>query len=241
MPDLLRPSTRTFSNVDDSLPGAGDPIGCPLRTGEGIYNERGTMKKLALALSVGLLGAVLLITTAFANGNGGGGKSFRAKLTGYEEIIPASFDATRTPPFIGEAGAVSTTGTGRFTAKVRKDPLRIDYRLEYRALEGATTLFAHIHFGQKHTVGGVSAFLCGDANPANAIPNVCPPISGTVEGTITAADVVGPAGQGIEPANIVELIAAMQAGVTYANVHTNKWPSGEIRGQINGRGDDDDD
>lgn len=229
-----------FRNADDSLPGAADPIGCPLRTGEGIYNERGTMKKLALALSVGLLGAVLLITTAFANGNGGGGKSFRAKLTGYEEIIPASFDAARTPPFIGEAGAVSTTGTGRFTARVRKDPLRIDYRLEYRALEGATTLFAHIHFGQKHTVGGVSAFLCG-GGPGPKPP--CPPVStppGGITGTITAADVVGPLGQGIEPTNLVELIAAMQAGVTYVNVHTNKWPSGEIRGQINGRGDDDD-
>src|SRR5918992_5194934 len=134
------------------------------------------MRKLTLALSVGLLGAVILITTAFANGNGG--KSFKANLTGYEEIIPASFDAARTPQFIGEAGAVSTTGSGKFTAKVRRDPLRIEYRLRYSNLEGTPTTQAHIHFGQKHTVGGVSAFLCGDANvpdpaPPNDIPNDC--------------------------------------------------------------------
>jgi hypothetical protein len=198
------------------------------------FEERGTMKKLALALSVGLLGTVVLLTTAVAHGDGG--KSFRAKLTGYEEIIPASFDAARTPQFVGEAGAVSTTGSGKFTAKVRRDPLRIDYRLEYRNLEGAATQ-AHIHFGQKHTVGGVSAFLCG-GGPVPKPP--CPLTTGEVSGTITAADVIGPAGQGIEPGNLPELIAAMQAGVTYANVHTSKWPTGEIRGQINGRGDDDD-
>ena len=193
------------------------------------------MKKLTLAVSVGLLGAVILITTAVANGDGG--KSFRANLTGYEEIIPASFSAGPPPTFAGEAGAVSTTGSGKFTARVREDPLRIDYRLSYQNLEGTQTTQAHIHFGQKHTVGGVSAFLCGGNKPA------CPPTGtppGGITGTITAADVVGPVPQGIEAANIAELIAAMRAGVTYANVHTNKWPGGEIRGQINGRGDDDD-
>lgn len=195
------------------------------------------MKKLALALSVGLLGTVVLLTTAVAHGDGG--KSFRAKLTGYEEIIPPGANVPPTgQPATAEGGAVSTTGSGKFTARVRKDPLRIDYRLEYRNLE-APPVQAHIHFGQKHTLGGVSAFLCGGGTKPP-----CPPdgvITGTVTGTITAADVIGPAGQGIEPTNIAELIAAMQAGVTYANVHTSKWPSGEIRGQINGRGDDDDD
>ena len=191
------------------------------------------MRKLTLALSVGLLGAVVLITTAVANGDGG--KSFRTKLTGYEEIIPASFDAARTPQFVGEAGAVSTTGRGSFSARVRDD--RIEYRLSYEALEGTPTTQAHIHFGQKHTVGGVSAFLCGGNKPP-CPPTATPP--GGITGTITAADVVGPAAQGIEPTNIAELIAAMRAGVTYVNVHTGKWPGGEIRGQLDGRGDDDD-
>jgi hypothetical protein len=28
------------------------------------------------------------------------------------------------------------------------------------------------------------------------------------------------------------VIAAIRAGVTYANMHTTKWPGGEIRGQV---------
>jgi CHRD domain len=191
------------------------------------------MRKLALAVSVGLLGAVVLITTAVANGDGG--KSFRTNLTGYEEIIPASFNAAPTPPtFAGEAGAVSTVGSGKFTARVREDPLRIEYRLRYEDLEGAATTQAHIHFGQKHTVGGVSAFLCGGGDKPP-----CTPDSGDISGTIDAADVVGPAGQGIAAGELMELIRAMRNGATYANVHTSTWPGGEIRGQINGRGDDD--
>jgi CHRD domain len=201
------------------------------------------MRKLALAVSVGLLGAVVLITTALANGKGG--KSFRATLTGYEEIIPASFNQAGSPPFAGEAGAVSTTGSGKFTARVTsKDPLVIEYRLRYSNLEGTPTTQAHIHFGQKHTVGGVSVFLCGDANvpdpdPPNDIPNACTPVNGDIEGTITAADVIGPTGQGIEPGSIAELIRAMRNGTTYVNVHTGRWPGGEIRGQVNDRDDDD--
>jgi hypothetical protein len=56
-----------------------------------------------------------------------------------------------------------------------------------------------------------------------------------VTGTVTAADVVGPTGQGVSPGEFEEILDAMRAGVTYANVHTTKIPGGEIRGQI-GRG-----
>jgi hypothetical protein len=198
------------------------------------------MKKFALAVSVGLLGTVVLLTTTVAHGDGG--KSFRATLTGYEEIIPASFNSSASPPFAGEAGAVSTTGSGKFTARITsKDPLVIEYRLRYSNLEGTPTTQAHIHFGQKHTVGGVSAFLCGDTDPPppNDIPDACTPVNGDVEGTITAAEVIGPTGQGIEPGSIAELIRAMRNGTTYVNVHTGRWPGGEIRGQVGGRGDDD--
>ncbi len=54
--------------------------------------------------------------------------------------------------------------------------------------------------------------------------------------------------QGIEPGAFNEILAAMRVGSAYANVHTTKWPGGEIRAQIEkGRGgdrdgqDDDDD
>jgi hypothetical protein len=98
------------------------------------------------------------------------------------------------------------------------------------------TTASHIHLGQKDVNGGVSVFFCGGGGrPA------CTPTSGSFTGTITAADVIGPAGQGIAPGEFAELLAALRAGETYVNVHTNKHPGGEIRGQIKRSGDDDDD
>ena len=52
-------------------------------------------------------------------------------------------------------------------------------------------------------------------------------------GVIDSADVIGPAGQGIAPGEFDELISAMRAGLTYANVHSDPmYLGGEIRGQI---------
>lgn len=129
----------------------------------------------------------------------------------------------RLHPF-NEVPAVSSTGSGEFTAVIRDDA--IEYELSYSGLEGTTVVQAHVHLGQKDVNGGVSAFLCGGGDkPA------CP-LAGTVTGTIDAADVIGPVAQGIAAGELAELIAAIRAGQTYANVHTNKHPGGEIRGQI---------
>ena len=92
---------------------------------------------------------------------------------------------------------------------------------------GGSVLFAHIHFGARGVNGGVIAFLCGGGSkPA------CPP-SGTVSGTIVAADIVGPNAQGIETGSFDEAVRAIRAGAVYANVHTTRWSGGEIRGQVN--------
>ena len=48
----------------------------------------------------------------------------------------------------------------------------------------------------------------------------------------------GPAGQGIAPGEYEELLRAIRAGATYANVHSTKYPGGEIRAQLD-RGHDD--
>jgi hypothetical protein len=97
--------------------------------------------------------------------------------------------------------------------------------------------------------GGIVAWLCGSpSNPGPAGTPVCPASpSGTVEGTITAAGVVGPATQGITAGEFDELVRALRAGVAYANVHTATYGGGEIRGQLDDdrkrghRGDHDDD
>jgi len=125
-----------------------------------------------------------------------------------------------------EVPAVSSPGSGRFEAKLDANETTLSYELAYADLQG-TASAAHIHLGQKGVAGGVSAFLCGGGGkPA------CPTTTGTVGGTITAANIIGPTGQGISAGEFGELIEAMRAGVTYANVHSSTQPGGEIRGQI---------
>ena len=46
------------------------------------------------------------------------------------------------------------------------------------------------------------------------------------------AFVIGPDGQGIAPGEFSKVIEAIRSGVTYVNVHSMKFPPGEIRGQV---------
>jgi hypothetical protein len=169
------------------------------------------MKKVVLTsslLAIALL-AVLVASTAFAHGdNGKGGK---ARLNGFQE----------TP-------SISTTGHGSFRARVHSDG--IHYTLKYEDLETAAAA-AHIHFAQSRVAGGIIAFLCGGGDKPP-----CPPQAGTVTGVIDAADVIGPAGQGIEPGSLSEAIRALRHGAVYANVHTARFGGGEIRGQVGNNG-----
>jgi hypothetical protein len=184
------------------------------------------MRKLVLA--VVLVAAALtfvLASTAVADNDNGG--TFRAKLNGYHEVTGGPGAST---------GSVSTIADGRFEVKVRGETA--EYRLTYSNLEGGAATQAHIHFAEEHVGGGVIVFLCG---PPPTADTVCPTPGGTVTGTITPADIIGPADQGIEPLSFSEFVRAMRAGATYANVHSTRWPEGEIRGQINGRGNGDDD
>jgi len=177
------------------------------------------IRLLAVVASVGALaggGAAL----AHEGGDDGkhhrGGSSFHAVLSGYQEVP-----------------AVSTAASGTF--KARLDDGAVQWRLSYRDLEGAVAQ-AHVHFGQPAVNGGVSVFLCSNLAGAPADVQRCPAAPATISGTIDAGDVVGPASQGIAPGELDELLAAMQAGVTYANVHSDTFPDGEIRGQILTRG-----
>lgn len=119
----------------------------------------------------------------------------------------------------------------RFVDRLRRalEPTRLHYVFTYEGLEGGTSLFAHVHFGERAVAGGVSFVLCGGGGH----PAACPDLSGTVEDDVTPADVVGPNGQGIEPGSFAEIVRAMRAGTAYANIHTTRWTLGEIRGQIN--------
>ena len=134
-----------------------------------------------------------------------------------------------------EVPALSSTGSGRFKAHIDEATKTISFELSYENLVLAEPpLFAHIHMGQRGVNGGVSVFLCGP--PENAA-QTCPVAPATIVGELTPANIVGPVPQGIDPATDVdagfqELVALLRSGRTYANVHSSRFPGGEIRGQI---------
>lgn len=174
------------------------------------------MRKSRLLVS----GVVLIPLLAFV-AYAGGLKRIREFLTGYEEVP-----------------AVSTAARGEFNARISKDETRIEYQLSYSDLEGNVQQ-AHIHLGQKGVNGGITVFLCSNLGNGPAGTQPCPPAPATISGTITAADVsplipatAAARAQGLDTGEFDELLAAIRAGVTYVNVHSTKFPGGEVRSQI---------
>lgn len=174
------------------------------------------MKKLGLSLAV--IAAGLGLAASPARSHDSRHRELRATLKGFSENP-----------------TLSTVSRGSFRAVISEDGTEIQYRLDYSDLEADVTQ-SHIHFGAVHVNGGISVWLCGTAtNPGPLGTPVCQAPGGVgpeAMGTITAANVVGPAGQGIAAGEFAELVRAIRAGFTYANVHTMKYPGGEIRGQI---------
>jgi len=140
--------------------------------------------------------------------------SSKASLNGFEEVP-----------------SVSTDATGKFKAKLKKKSDEIEYKLSYTDVESFVR-FAHIHFAQKGGNGGIAVWLCDNTGTGPARTPSCPEGAGTVEGVITANDVVGPGNQGIMAGEFDRLVEAIDVGATYVNVHSDDFPSGEIRGQI---------
>ncbi|PYU59721.1 MAG: hypothetical protein DMG56_17275, partial [Acidobacteria bacterium] len=110
------------------------------------------------------------------------------------------------------------------------DASTITYTLQW---SGLTTLplFSHIHFGPTKVNGGVMVYLCGGGGK----PACTQATSGMASGTITAADIVGPAAQGIPAApngDFADVIRAIRTRNAYANLHTTMFQGGEVRGTV---------
>lgn len=168
--------------------------------------------------------------------------------TAPEFTVPLSVNAVKT----GEASSVKTgeplssthlkgehevppretQAQGQAIMKVSEDGQSISYKLIASNIENV--IAAHIHVGPAGSNGPVVVFLFGNVPPGGGRQNGI-----LAEGTFTAADFTGPlAGQ-----PFAALLAAMAAGNTYVNVHTNDgvapintgpgdFPGGEVRGQI---------
>jgi hypothetical protein len=140
-----------------------------------------------------------------------GPEVFSARLLGDSEVPP-----------------INTAGTATFHMEIGAT---ITFTLTFSGLS-SNLLVSHLHFAPTKVAGGVMIFLCGGGGqPA------CPAAtSGSISGTITAANVTGPTGQGIAVGDLTSALEAVREGNAYANMHTENFKGGEIRGQVH-RGD----
>src|SRR5260221_10338873 len=190
-----------------------------------------TRRSVAATLAAFMFG---FSAAAIADNDRDNGDRFSARLSGYNEVhFIAGTPALR--------GAISTQARGSFRAVIDDRAETIHYELSFEGLESDVTQ-AHIHFGQRHTVGGIVVWLCQTAGTpapaavAAATPQCGGPRANTVTGTITPAQVLTATGQGIDAGEFDEVVRAIRAGRVYANVHSTLFPPGEIRGQLR-RGD----
>ncbi len=105
-----------------------------------------------------------------------------------------------------EVPAATTSGTGMVTANFDKSTNKLTYEVTYSGLTGPAAA-GHFHgpAGPGQNAGVVVPFA-----------NAASPIKG--EATLTAAQA-----------------ADLLAGRWYANIHTARYPGGEIRGQVTPR------
>lgn len=173
--------------------------------------------KLARLLTI--VGLLALISTVAATADEST-LVMRANLSGFNEVIPKA-----------------TMATGTFKAKASGG--KIFFTLTYSNLT-TPAFMAHYHFAQPGVNGGIFIWLCG--LPGTPAHQTCPPgtaASGpaTVTGTITASDIQplntpGPTDQDVSAGDMGTALRIVESGDAYVNVHTSRFPGGEIRGQV---------
>jgi hypothetical protein len=93
----------------------------------------------------------------------------------------------------------------------------VHYFVNVTGIQGVTQ--GHIHSGAEGENGPIVVTLFNfDAPQSDVLQN----------GTFASTDLEGP----MEGREIPDLLAAIQNGTTYVNVHTEQNPDGEIRGQL---------
>jgi hypothetical protein len=167
-----------------------------------------------VALALGLV-AMVAALPSLALGNDEQ-RDFHAHFVGINETPSISTDATASLK-------LHINGSG--------DTATIAYTLTFSGLRAPVTQ-SHVHFGLSREAGGIMFFLCGTAvSPGPSGTPTCPQ-SGTVTRTVSAADVIGPSGQGIATGEMARVVKAIQDGAAYGNVHSTMFPAGETRGQL---------
>lgn len=178
--------------------------------------------KLKLARLLSIVGLAALITSVAASADESA-LNMRARLSGFNEVPPKA-----------------TLATGTFKAKASGG--KIVFTLTYSGLT-TPAFMAHLHFAQPGVNGGIFVWLCG--LPGTPAHQTCPAgttSQATVTGTLTAADIralntnppppAPPADQDVNAGDMATALRIIESGNAYANVHTSRFPGGEIRGQV---------
>ena len=172
------------------------------------------MRKLSLLALIAIITTVfsLSVITSFNPKQNGFDAyatvaEFRVQLSGSEEV-----------PLVD----TKASGSAEFTAPHFDS---IIYSVNVSNMDNITA--AHIHSGKTGANGPILVTLYKTESPSSE------PINGILtSGNITNADLEGPmAGK-----TLIDLTKVMELGETYVNVHSEEYPNGEIRGQIQGGG-----
>ena len=162
-------------------------------------------------LAVASIAALLLVSSARADA-----QEFHATLSGFDEIP-----------------AILSDGQGTLTLNLDRDAQTLTYTLTYSSGLTTPVTQSHIHFGKIHVAGGIFVFLCTNLGNGPVGTPACPNNpGGTVTGTITSAKVSALPVQNITAGDFDAVEDALTSHTAYVNVHTTKFPAGEIRGEI---------
>ncbi|HYT06374.1 MAG TPA: CHRD domain-containing protein [Rugosimonospora sp.] len=184
---------------------------------------------LAMGLCVLGLGAMWIVRADDADDDDT--LKFTAKIDGFQEVGALN----------NETGAILTEGKGTLELTLNKNAQTLTYELTYSfpatETKGATNVrVSHIHFGKVHTPGGIMVFFCTNLGNGPGGTPPCPTPEGRVTGTITASGVQAILGQQVSADDFAAVVAALASNTAYANIHTDNFPAGEIRGQIHMEG-----
>jgi hypothetical protein len=121
-------------------------------------------------------------------------------------------------------GIGGSQASGKATFELNKEGTSLHYRLVVSNAQDVT--MAHIHIGPPNKDGPVAAWLYPSSPPPMLKP-------GKFEGTLAEGDIKASSLQGdLAGKPLSDLIGKIEGGEAYVNVHTQKNPGGEFRGQI---------
>lgn len=142
-------------------------------------------------------------------------------------VAYASSREWKARPMVGANEVPANASASEARAQFELEDGVIKYKLRMRApIEDA--FMAHIHVGPAGANGPIVVWLFGTP-PATANPAIDFEKGDVVgRGEIDAGDLVGP----LAGKSLADLMALLDNGGAYVNLHTRAFPGGEVRAQV---------